>query len=158
MDFASSFFHHSVSALGAASLVSSLFLLSGGWNVPLVKASFQCEESEAILSIPHGSAILEDSCLWHFEKDGAYSVKSGYKLGKSLLGRNAASVAEHNGLWWKALWKLGIPPKIRIFIWKCCFHWIPTKLNLATRGVPSDFICPICLRCPESTTHALWGV
>ncbi|KAK2665802.1 hypothetical protein Ddye_004376 [Dipteronia dyeriana] len=38
------------------------------------------KEVEAILSIPTGSN-LDDYLLWHFEKDGNYSLKSGYKLG-----------------------------------------------------------------------------
>ncbi|KAK2663443.1 hypothetical protein Ddye_002017 [Dipteronia dyeriana] len=81
----------------------------------------------------------------------------GYKLGKMLQGSYDASVATHNVLWWMVLWKLGIPPKIRTFIWKCYHHWIPIKLSLANWRVPGEVFCPIFLRYPESTTHTLWG-
>ncbi|KAK2655132.1 hypothetical protein Ddye_008184 [Dipteronia dyeriana] len=66
-------------------------------------------------------------------KDRIWLKLQGWQSRLFRLGvkRYDASVATHNVLWWKALWKLGIPPKIRTFIWKCCHHWIPTKLNLS---------------------------
>ena len=33
---------------------------------------------------------------------------------------------------------------------------LPTKLNLSKRRIIDDAMCPICLRFPESTIHALW--
>ncbi|KAK3212382.1 hypothetical protein Dsin_017088 [Dipteronia sinensis] len=112
----------------------------------IVGVSFvRCDERYLCLpsftvSVPHGYSLLDDSLLWHYEKDGAYSVRSGYKLGKVLQGSNEPSVTNYNGLWWKALWKLRIPPKIRAFILKCCHHWIPTKFNLAGKGIDMPYM------------------
>ncbi|KAK0578624.1 hypothetical protein LWI29_013325 [Acer saccharum] len=54
------------------------------------------------------------------------------------------------------MWKMGIPLKIKLFIWKACNDWIPTKGNLGRRGIPCDGICPICSKSLEHTLHALW--
>ena len=37
-------------------------------------------DKEAILEIPLGFSIRNDSFIWHFNSKGLYSVKSGYKL------------------------------------------------------------------------------
>ena len=97
-------------------MVSSLFTPSRDWTVPLIRSSFPLEKFEAILSLHCGFSLLEDSLLWHYEKDGAFSVRSGYKLGEQLQGRYEPSMATCNRLWRKALWKLGISLKIRAFI------------------------------------------
>ncbi|KAK2634844.1 hypothetical protein Ddye_029636 [Dipteronia dyeriana] len=71
------------------------------------------------------------------------------------------SLASSSGLsgsvsWWKFLWLLRIPSKIKIFVWRACWQWIPTLDNIARRGVMT-VVCPICGVKPESTLHALWG-
>ncbi|TXG61044.1 hypothetical protein EZV62_012407 [Acer yangbiense] len=45
---------------------------------------FFSKEVEAILSIPLSVFQIGDSLLWHFEENGVYSVRSGYKLGNRL--------------------------------------------------------------------------
>ncbi|KAK3204684.1 hypothetical protein Dsin_018730, partial [Dipteronia sinensis] len=38
-----------------------------------------------------------------------------------------------------------------------CHNWIPTKFNLARRGILTDGSCPLCRNHEETTIHALWG-
>ncbi|KAK2642719.1 hypothetical protein Ddye_024482 [Dipteronia dyeriana] len=59
--------------------------------------------------------------------------------------------------WWKYLWNLKIPAKIRIFIWKACHNWLLTLTNIAKRGVPMKNGCGICFKKPETIVHDLWG-
>ncbi|TXG72624.1 hypothetical protein EZV62_001203 [Acer yangbiense] len=61
--------------------VRELSTASVGWNVSLVRSAFASEEVDAILSLPLGSTHANDSLLWHFNKSGVYSVKSGILLG-----------------------------------------------------------------------------
>ncbi|KAK2661908.1 hypothetical protein Ddye_000482 [Dipteronia dyeriana] len=49
-----------------------------------------------------------------------------------------------------------IPLKIKMFIWKTCYNWIPTRGNPSKRGVNCNDICQICGKNNESTLHALW--
>ncbi|KAK3211829.1 hypothetical protein Dsin_016535 [Dipteronia sinensis] len=54
------------------------------------------------------------------------------------------------------MWKLDLPLKLKIFIWKACNDWIPTLANLERRGLKVNKVCPLCRRAEESTLHALW--
>ncbi|KAI9180260.1 hypothetical protein LWI28_002923 [Acer negundo] len=56
---------------------------------------------------------------------------------------------------WKALWKLSIPVKIKLFMWRACNNFLPTNLCLANRKVPVNPICPLCKCSEELTLHAL---
>ncbi|KAK4850558.1 hypothetical protein QYF36_007797 [Acer negundo] len=57
--------------------------------------------------------------------------------------------------WWWKLWKLNIPQKIKIFIWKGCYDWIPTRFNLRGRRIQVIDLCPWCTKSSETTIHAL---
>ncbi|KAK2648902.1 hypothetical protein Ddye_016391 [Dipteronia dyeriana] len=141
--------------LGRDAKVRLLLTPLGGWNIPLIRSSFSAEEVEAILIIPTGSH-LDDYLLWHLEKDDNYSVKSRYKLGRALKSVEVPSESTNSGQW-KVIWRLRIPSKIKMFIWKACRNWIPTLFNLAGRGIPSDGTCLVCSNSAE-TKSMLYGI
>ena len=69
------------------------------------------------------------------------------------LGGSGLSLAES---WWKFLWRLNLPLKVKLFMWKACHNWIPTHVNLANHGVQLNTVCPLCLKSNETSLHALW--
>ena len=56
---------------------------------------------------------------------------------------------------WSWIWKLKIPPKIKIFIWKCAHHRILTKSILFLHATVRDQVCPHC-NMIETSIHVLW--
>ncbi|KAK3205111.1 hypothetical protein Dsin_019157 [Dipteronia sinensis] len=140
--------------LGEWSSVDSLKLQNGSWNDVLVRQSFSKEDAEAILTSRMG---IHDSLLWHYDKSGTYSVKSGYWFAKNMDSNPSCSGLNPSVSWWKFLWRLCLPTKIKIFIWKACNDWIPTNVNLAVHGVKVEKFCPFCRRKAETSLHALWG-
>lgn len=55
---------------------------------------------------------------------------------------------------WKHIWKLQIPPKIRLFLWSLSHDALPTKTNLFHRHIILDIICPLCSTdAAETTVH-----
>ncbi|KAK3225458.1 hypothetical protein Dsin_005320 [Dipteronia sinensis] len=112
---------------------------------------------EDILRIPIGSSSTEDTVIWHSESSGIYTVKSGYSIGQQLEQSPSTSNAASVTRWWSSFWSLAIPPKIKIFVWKACYNWIPTKFNLARRGILTDRSCHFCRTHEETTIHPLWG-
>ncbi|KAK3222937.1 hypothetical protein Dsin_009962 [Dipteronia sinensis] len=128
--------------LGEWSFVDSLKLQDGSWNDVLVRKSFSEEEAEAILSLPSSRMGIHDSFLWHYDKSGTYSVKSGYWFAKNMDSNPSCSGLNPSVSWWKFLWRLCLPIKIKIFIWKACNDWIPTNVNLDVHGVKVDKFCP----------------
>ena len=53
-----------------------------------------------------------------------------HEIGESLVKHNQTS-------FWKTIWHLNIPPKIRIFTWRVCRNSLPTMLNLRSRVLTS---------------------
>ncbi|KAK3205423.1 hypothetical protein Dsin_019469 [Dipteronia sinensis] len=60
-------------------------------------------------------------------------------------------------IWWKRLWHMEIPHKVKVFLWKACRHWLPIRVCLAERHIPVEVVCLVCMREPEIVIHALWG-
>lgn len=56
---------------------------------------------------------------------------------------------------WRKLWRLKIPLKMKLFLWQAATGCLPTKFQLQTRHVPIDAICPFCLSEVESIVHIL---
>ncbi|XP_065618488.1 uncharacterized protein LOC112001839 isoform X1 [Quercus suber] len=54
---------------------------------------------------------------------------------------------------WNLIWKVKIPLKIGIFVWKVMHDSIPTFLNLCNRGINVHSTCPLCNSEDESSTH-----
>ena len=142
--------------LGEFAKVSSLITASGSWDSNLIRTSFHPDETEAILSLPLPRRNVLDTYLWHYDKSGHYTVRSGYWLATKGKSVPSSSTSSHTH-WWKRFWRLRIPSKIRIFLWKAYHNWIPSLVNLAKHGVPTQKRCPICNETDDTTLHALWG-
>lgn len=74
-----------------------------------------------------------------------------------LQGRGQVSSSGDPTLWWRTLWGLSVPPKVKVFVWKASLNWLPTQCNLAAHGIPTSTLCPICKIVPKTSFHALWG-
>ncbi|KAL5549576.1 hypothetical protein UlMin_004807, partial [Ulmus minor] len=123
--------------LGEFAKVSSLITASGSWDTSIIRESFHEDEAEAILSIPLPRRTTPDTLLWHYDKSGHYTVRSGYWLANKCRSVPSSSTISLNA-WWKRFWRLRVPAKIRVFIWKAFYNWIPSSAN-------------------DTTLHALWG-
>lgn len=54
--------------------------ISRTWNLELINETLWPVDRGHILSIPIGANDVEDTLVWHFSKDGMFSVKSCYKF------------------------------------------------------------------------------
>lgn len=141
--------------------VSELILPSGGWNIPLIQNSFNEIEAELITGIPLGNTNNQDQWRWFFDKKGRYTVKSGYKLAmeveRSMSNKGGNSSNKSNNKFWKVIWGLQIPNKIKLFLWRAIHGILPCAQSLYQRRITDN---PCCFRCganSESVFHALWG-
>ena len=75
--------------------------------------------AQRIKAIPLCKMIQEDCLVWPRSRDGNYSVKIGYQLLGELENREAASGSSSANLrnFWKGIWSLQIPNKIKHFYW-----------------------------------------
>lgn len=146
--------HPRIQLLSVAHLMDNF----GKWNEPLVRESFLEEEAERILNIPINPRLKEDEVIWNLDQKGKFSVKSAYRLGRSLqqaleASSSCSSLQERQ---WKSFWKAKIPSKIKHYGWKLYHNILPTLSNLINKGMDINFLCLMCRSKPETAEHLFW--
>lgn len=110
---------------------------------------------ETILSIRPSKWGGKDKQIWLRQSSGTYSTKTGYF---SALEANQLEGANKNQSsdWLKEVWKLPIPPKLNLFLWKIKQRAIPVGEILEARHIISGAKCPHCSR-EESILHIFFN-
>ncbi|GAU49358.1 hypothetical protein TSUD_191840 [Trifolium subterraneum] len=92
----------------------------------------------------------QSSDVWQWQPDTAngYSVRSAYQL---LTSHEIAPLSEAEDL----IWHKQVPLKVSILAWCLLQDRLPTKANLATRGIitPADHFCVFGCGDVESARH-----
>jgi hypothetical protein len=148
--------------LGVLSKVADLIDTSTGtWDAELLRSLFLEVDVKRILEIPINVQGFDDFIAWSYNKNGRYSVKSGYHLQwRHTFGPRANQLAlpgtsALNPVW-KTVWQLKLPSKIKIFLWRALHGIIPLKSILANRHVGTSGQCPVCLLAAEDVKHLLF--
>ncbi|PRQ57087.1 putative ribonuclease H-like domain, reverse transcriptase zinc-binding domain-containing protein [Rosa chinensis] len=108
-------------------------------------------EVEKIACIPLSLHGRVDRLIWHYDRKGLYSVRSGYHVFNNFMCRkdkastslNGCGRVEHN--YWMALWGARVPPKVKSFVWRLLHGILPTKSSLVRRKIRVED--PQCLFC-----------
>jgi hypothetical protein len=103
--------------------VSELMTEAGRWNEDIIKSIFLPIDARAILRIPVRPQE-EDWWAWEPEKHGEYTVKSAYRMLAAPQTFQASASGDES---WKRIWKLQVPPKVKVFWWRVLHEFIPTK-------------------------------
>ncbi|XP_075499819.1 uncharacterized protein LOC142538372 [Primulina tabacum] len=125
------------------------------WNESMVRQCFPIREIDAILNIPLHRQGCDDIRFWSGSKNGNYSVKDGYYLETGSWETPPFNSRQPLGTWWRKIWKLRLPPKVRIFMWKASRDIIPTDVNLLSHHIPTHGSCSMCNFHYASTSHCL---
>ncbi|KAL5832238.1 hypothetical protein ACOSQ4_017592 [Xanthoceras sorbifolium] len=138
--------------------VADLKSPSGGWDSNLVWSSFLPDDASLILNLPCSSTLHPDSLMWHSDRAGKYTVKSGYWVAfdKKLQASGPSCSNLNGGSWWRILWNLNLPSKVRLFCWRACHNWLPSLHTLQVRHLQVQGGCKCCGSKLETTSHALW--
>ena len=125
------------------------------WKTEVIQELFLPNEASVIMGIPLSLRSTEDRIIWAYTPSGTYSTSSTYKL---LKDRNVhgSSNCEPQKCFWKGLWELRVPHKIKHFIWRACHNALPTKCNLVRRNIVNSEVCELCNEGQEDVIHALW--
>ncbi|XP_010507264.1 PREDICTED: uncharacterized protein LOC104783860 [Camelina sativa] len=113
--------------------------VSGHWDVSKVNELFPPFDSAQILAMK----IMEgrdDRFIWPYNKAGAYTVKSGYWLLRTLptiYEKQSEEVIRSNKIKAK-IWGLKTVPKIKMFLWKMLSGALAVADRLASRGIAID--------------------
>src|SRR6266487_3346185 len=120
------------------------------WNIAKVRNLFSEDVVERILETPLVSSVCEDKVVCEEERNGCYSVKSGYKLAMCyIIGSDKYHVAGN----WNGIWKAQAPHKARRLLWRLCRGCLPTRYRLLARRVECNPNCPVCDEEIEDELH-----
>ena len=81
------------------------------WNEELISTLFNTRDREFILKSPLSCRNIEDALYWNLNRNGIYTVKSGYRALQNELMDDSFGI-------WKRLWQIHVPPKVKIFLWR----------------------------------------
>lgn len=115
-------------------------------------------EVQKIKEVPLCVTRQEDCLIWPRSGDGKYSVTTGYQFLLELDRRSSASSSDVNPPkhFWNRLWRIGVPNKVKVFLWRACSEALPTRKNQQRIKVLNDPTCSFCLIHQEDTVHAFW--
>lgn len=139
--------------------VSSLINQEPGiWKFDLVEQLFSPHEASSILGIPLSPRMPLDRIIWGLTPSGCFTTSSVYKPLVSCDSSNTASSSDLRSqkLFWKGVWNLRVPNKIKHFAWHACNNALPTMVNLHRRHISPNDTCEIYKEQPENQIHALW--
>ncbi|KAL2892137.1 hypothetical protein RDABS01_008046, partial [Bienertia sinuspersici] len=119
------------------------------WDVDRIEASFNQRDVNCILAIPLSVRAPHDDLSWAFSKDGKYSVRNAYMLGKGCNLENFHQA-------WVDIWSMEVIPKVRHFMWRVCTSSLPVKSLLKHRRLVMQAECPWCESAEETLGHALF--
>ncbi|GJR84770.1 reverse transcriptase [Tanacetum coccineum] len=80
------------------------FIEDGHWNVRKLGKHISATKAEMVLQIPISQTGSSDKLIWHFDPNGQYTVKSGYKQVIALMSTSVSigeSSANPSSKFWK---------------------------------------------------------
>lgn len=122
------------------------FTVSGNWNERLLRENFAAQEAHCILSLPFNNIHAPDQFIWHFDKTDTFSINSGDMVAQNNFGTTGSSSSSLDIImgWWKEVWKLSLPSKIKNFFWHLCLDQLPTCVTLIKRGLNISNFYVLC--------------
>ncbi|KAF7815029.1 reverse transcriptase [Senna tora] len=130
--------------------VKDLIHPSGFWDNQKVKDCYGDQTASQILAIKPSRHNIKDILFWDGNNSGVYTVKDGFKAASDSSGRSTP-VSQFRE--WDTLWKLKLPPKLKVFGWKLAHNSLPLGSNLLRKGYNIPGTCAFGCDTPETANH-----
>lgn len=145
-----------------AQRVSSL-ISDGQWNESLIMMHFDTYTAGQILDIHFYLLMSQIYVSGKTKAKGDIQLEVDIKLlvdsyhhRKRFLSPPENQSTYSTEKWWKLIWNLDIPTKIRIFWWRLSHNIIPTAMNLRSHHIQCLPNCNLCGFHRDSSIHALF--
>ncbi|KAH9715526.1 putative reverse transcriptase/RNA-dependent DNA polymerase [Citrus sinensis] len=136
-------------------MVSELINEANCWDEKRIYEHFDKMDADLITKIPLPRRPREDELIWHYGKNGQFSVKSGYQTALQIKfpAMPSSSVVSKNE--WNIIWSLALPQKIRIFAWRAAKNQLPSAENLWKKKIIHEPTCQVCKMGMKNVFHTL---
>lgn len=94
------------------------------WDATKVHYLFSSDDADNILAIPVPKNQVQDRIVWKYSLDGIYSAKSGYRFWQQQYS-DYKKLEVSKG--WSKIWKIQVPQKVKIFLWRVCRNNVPVR-------------------------------
>ena len=121
------------------------------WDKQKLQLFFTPMDVEVIRNIPLNMRRQQDFWAWHYERRGFFSVRSAYRMLVNDKQRTRAWLEDRSGTSdtratekeWLAIWKVNVPAKIRVFLWRLARHSLSSGDVLHHRNMATHNSCGI---------------
>jgi ribonuclease HI len=124
------------------------------WDENKINSLFPIDVAQEIITVPLFEVVREDKLIWSEEKDGVYSVRTGYR---KFMEANNKGYRGGRVEGWSSIWKIHAPPKTKHLLWRICRECLPTRSRLRDRFVQCPVACPLCSTEEENDWHLLFN-
>jgi hypothetical protein len=131
---------------------------TGTWDNAMVDRVFLPGEASLIKSMVLSYRAPEDLLVWCGKRSGRYSVRSAYRMLVAAESDGQPGCLPMGGWqnFWKCIWSVQAPSKIRVFLWRVCNNALPTLVNLLRCTIISSAMCSFYSGDDEDLLHVLW--
>lgn len=119
----------------------------------MITTNFLPQDAQAILAIPLPQNQVSDRLVWSNYSKRVYSAKDGYRYWR-LHNADLDDIPQSQG--WGKIWKLNVPHKVKIFVWRFCRNTISVRSRLSTKGISVPITCPMCSNDVEHLLHVFF--
>lgn len=89
------------------------------WKKDMVLNTFCPEDAARILQISLAQIVVDDQIAWQGEASGEFSIRSAYRmLQNSHRNHTTYTLQPRVKLFYKHMWGLDLPNKVKILLWK----------------------------------------
>ncbi|XP_048493210.1 uncharacterized protein LOC125493745 [Beta vulgaris subsp. vulgaris] len=120
------------------------------WRYDLIERNFNERDKKCIYAIPLSLRGGCDDYMWAYSKDGKYTVKTAYMIGKG------GDLDDFHGAWVN-LWSMDLSPKTHHFMWRICTRSLHARAALKHRHVVDNDACLWCPGLEEMMEHAIFS-
>ena len=130
----------------------------------MINDHFLAHDVDVILNISLSSRAQPDFWAWHYDRKGFFSVRSVYRMINGikfqredwLEHRASHSNQEQDKKAWSSLWKVKVPSKVRIFVWRLSHMSLPTGTTRHARKMADMSVCSLCGAERDTWRHSLF--
>ncbi|MBA0845669.1 hypothetical protein Goarm_022367 [Gossypium armourianum] len=124
------------------------------WRRKIIIDTFFDADAARIFQIPLAKEPHEDVMVWRCELLGEFFIRSAYKLLQSGIPSPTFNELQATSKgFYKKLWSLNLPSKIKITVWRISKNFIPNLSNMYCKRLMVNTMCPKCGGGAETTDH-----
>lgn len=124
------------------------------WKKELVVNTFPEVDAARIFHIPLAMEVHDDPIVWHGEPSEEFSAHSAYKLLQNFpCNPNAYALQTNYKNFYKQIWSLNPPSRIKITLWRISWNFLPTLAHMQVRKLVFIVTCPQCGRGTKNLDH-----